>query len=446
MAAKRIVILGNGGAAIHAAQASRNSGYAGEIHMVSDTDTPAFNPMLSPYYLKGVIPWDNCFPFGRSFYTEYDITCHFHASVELLDHVNHQVALANGERLSYDRCLVATGASPVIPPIPGLNDSPRVYPLRTVATVKSLENAIPSAKKVIVLGASLVGLKVAEVLSKRDVKVILLDVVEQMLPRGAHPTSAAYLRKYFEEHGIDVRLGCTLNGMEGAPEGVMCHFSDEIIEEADFVAVCTGVRPNVGFIDLGQVDMKQALLVDGRLETSKEDLYAAGDVSQGYNLFSGQREWLGTWGNACFQGRVAGYNMAGKDVTYPGSIPQNISPFFDWTYAQLGDIQSHGDSSRCVVFGDPQGKGYGVLTFDQEQLTGVNLINCTYLAGELRRAIIRKQDWGPYLKKSDGHFTVNMLEKFLRENTVSDGQLTTLAEVPRSAYTQRNSFKKGVPS
>jgi NAD(P)H-nitrite reductase large subunit len=86
--------------------------------MVSDTDTPAFNPMLSPYYLKGVIPWENCFPFGRSFYTEYDITCHFHASVELLDHVNHQVALANGERLSYDRCLVATGASPVIPPYP----------------------------------------------------------------------------------------------------------------------------------------------------------------------------------------------------------------------------------------------------------------------------------------------------------------------------------------
>ena len=95
------------------------------------------------------------------------------------------------------------------------------------------------------------GLKVAEILSKKAVKVILLDVVDQMLPRGAHPSSAAYLRTYFEEHGVDVRLGCTMEGMEGTSEGVTCHFPDDIIEEADFVAVCTGVRPNVDFIDPG---------------------------------------------------------------------------------------------------------------------------------------------------------------------------------------------------
>ena len=323
----------------------------GEIHMVSDTDMPAFNPMLSPYYLKGLIPWEGCFPFGSTFYAEYDITCHFDTPVESLDPIRQKVTLSSGESLPYDRCLVATGARPVIPPIPGLRDSPRVYPLRTAASVKNLEKALLTARKVIVLGASLVGLKVAEVLCKREVKVILLDVVDQLLPRGAHPSSAAYLRSYFEEHGVDVRLGCTLRGMEGASEGVTCQFPDDIIEEADFVAVCTGVRPNIDFIDPGLVDMQQAVLVDERMQTNRQNLYAAGDVSQGYNLSSEKQEWLGTWGNACRQGRIAGYNMAGKEASYPGSIPQNISPFFDWTYAQLGDMQPQRDDTRYIALG-----------------------------------------------------------------------------------------------
>lgn len=419
MDTERIVILGNGGAAIHAAQAARSSGYFGEIHMISDVYTPTFNPMLSPYYLKGIIPWGNCFPFGQSVYTKYDIACHFGIPVESLDAVNQKIRLASGEEFHYGKCLIATGASPVIPPVPGLRDSPRAYPLRTAMSVKNLENAIPSAKKVIVLGASLVGLKVAEVLAKRAVKVILLDVTDQVLPRGAHPSSAAYLGKYFEEHGIDVRLGCTLKGMKDARKGVACHFLDNVIEEADFVAVCTGVRPNVSFVDPQQVDIRQAVVVNERMQTNRRNLYAAGDVSQGYDILSGKQEWLGTWGNACRQGRVAGYNMAGKETSYPGSIPQNISPFFDWTYAQLGDMQPQGDHIRYVALGDPRKEGYVVLAFHHNELKGANMINCTHLAGKFRQAVVRKWDWEAFPEQADKFFTLNTIEKISNEITDS---------------------------
>ncbi len=128
---------------------------------------PAFNPMLSPYYLKGNIPWERCFPFGQGFYRDYDITCHFDVPAESLDAVNQEVTLANGRTLPYDRCLIATGASPVIPPVPGLKDSPRAFPLRTAASARRLEKAISSSRRAVVLGASLVGLKVAEILKKR---------------------------------------------------------------------------------------------------------------------------------------------------------------------------------------------------------------------------------------------------------------------------------------
>ncbi|MBN2059641.1 MAG: NAD(P)/FAD-dependent oxidoreductase [Deltaproteobacteria bacterium] len=417
MDTERIIILGNGGAAINAARAARNSGFSKKIHMISDVDTPAFNPMLSPYYLKGAIPWENCFPFGQGLYAEYDITPHFGIPVESLDPINQEIKLAGGENLHYGKCLVATGASPIIPPIPGLGDSSRAYPLRTAASVKHLENAILFAKKVIVLGASLVGLKVAEVLAKRGVRVILLDVVDQVLPRGAHHSSAAYLREYFEEHGIDVRLGCTLTGMEGDPEGVTCHFPDDIIEEADFVTVCTGVRPNVDFIDPGLVNIEQAVLVDERMQTNMQNLYAAGDVCQGYNLFSGKKEWLGTWGNACRQGRIAGCNMAGKDALYSGSIPENISPFFDWTYAQLGDVQTQRDDVRCIVSGDARKEGHCVLAFEGDTLVGVNLINCTYLAGKFRQAIARRLHWGLNLEQFDRYCTVNRIRNILNRIT-----------------------------
>ncbi len=388
-----LLIIGNGGAALSAISSARVSGYCGEIHLVSDCLGPAFNPMLSPYFLKGIISWEGCFPFGPHFYAAHEVSCHFGAGVESLDTINREAILNDGKRIAYTRCLIATGATPVIPPVPGLRESGRAFLLRTPSSAQKLDEAIPSAKRVLVLGASFVGLKVAEILVKRGLEVVLLDVADQVLPRGAHPISAAIVRSLFESHGIDVRLGCTMEGMEGAGEGVTCRFSNDVIEEADLVVVCTGVRPNIGFIDPEWVDIDQALLVDDRMETSMCGLYAAGDASQATNLLTGRREWLGTWENACRQGRVAGAGMAGRDASYPGSMPQNIGPFFDWTYAQIGDVGIRGDSVLCRAFGDPLQGGHVVLAFRSEVLLGANLINCTRLAGRLRRAILGGRRW-----------------------------------------------------
>jgi NADPH-dependent 2,4-dienoyl-CoA reductase/sulfur reductase-like enzyme len=389
----RMLILGNGGAAVHAIKALRTACYSGEICQISDSDGPAFNPMLAPYYLKGKIPWDDCFPYGSSFYQKHDVICHFGSSIASLDAINKEVSLENGKQLSYEKCLVATGASPVIPPVPGLKDSPFAYPVRTAKSTLNIEEAIIFAKKIVVLGASLVGVKLAEILKKKGKEVILLDVAPKMMPLGAHSTSAEFLKDYFVQNGIDVRLGCTLEGLEGAPRGVSCYFPDSIIEEADFVAVCTGIRPNLKFIDPSQVNIEQAILVDERMRTSAEGLYAAGDVSQGMNRLSGEKEWIGTWGNACYQGRTAGYNMAGMYTEYPGVIPQHISPFFEWTYAQIGDVNRKGEKIRVVSEGNPFGGTYRLMVYDNDILMGVNLINCREELGEMKQAITQKLKW-----------------------------------------------------
>lgn len=434
MKRERIVILGNGGAAVNAAKSARASGHIGEIHILSDTNTSAFNPMLSPYYLKGTIPWDNCFPFRQNVYSDYGITFHSDSPVESLDAVDQLVTLARGEKLSYDRCLIATGASPVIPPVPGLRDSHRSHTLRNACSVRSMEKAMRSARRALVLGASLVGLKVAEILRRKGIDVILLDVVDQILPNSAHPASAAILTTYFEEQGVDVRLGCVMSGMDGAKDGVACHFSESIIEEVDFVAVCAGIRPNIDFVKRDQLEIKEAILVDERMQTTAQNLYAAGDVSQGFNPFSGECEWFRTWGNACIQGRIAGCNMTGRDVVYPGSIPQHISPFFGWTYAQLGDAQPHGKEVNSIMFGDPRQGGHFVLAFKQDRLIGANLINCTHLAGKFKRAIVQKWNWSYCLERSSEYFKPSMIEVVLNQRTDNTRPLREPKQGHRGLY------------
>jgi NADPH-dependent 2,4-dienoyl-CoA reductase/sulfur reductase-like enzyme len=390
MGAERFVILGNGGAALFAARAARQAGFSGEIHLVSDTEGPAFNPMLSPYYFKGKVSWEDCFPFGAGFYRNHDITCHFGDPAVSLMASRQQVTLGSGEILAYDRCLIATGTSPVVPPIPGLRESPRAFPLRSATSALKLAAAMHTAHKAVVLGASLVGLEMAEILTKKRVKVVLLDVVAQVLPRGTHPSIAAMLRSYLEEQGVEVRLGCTMEGMEGAGAGVICHFSGDVIEEADVVVVSTGVRSNLAFLDRNEVKTALGVLTDERMRTNVENLYAAGDASQALNLVSGHQDWMGTWGSACYQGRTAGQNMAGKAAVFTGTLPENVSPLFDWHYAQIGDIQPQEGVVRHCAFGDPRSGGYYLLVFQDGRLAGANLINCTHHAGLLRRAILQR--------------------------------------------------------
>jgi len=155
--------------------------------MISDVREPAFNPMLAPYYLKGLLPWEHCFPFGADFYRRHDVICHFGSPVAALNAIEKTVQTEAGFKLQWDQCLVATGANAAIPPVPGLEASPFAYPLRTSASTRQLESVLARADKAVVMGASLVGIKIAESLAHKKARVMVADVAGQVMPRGAHP-------------------------------------------------------------------------------------------------------------------------------------------------------------------------------------------------------------------------------------------------------------------
>ena len=414
-----LLILGNGGAAIHAVTTLRKAGHTGPIHLVSDTAGPAFNPMLSPYFLAGKIAFKDCFPFGQAFYERHRVTCHFGSPVATLDAVNKEVFLESGKRLSYDRCLVATGARPTLPPIPGLNESPRVFSLRTPGDTLRLRETLSPAKNALVLGASMIGVKLAEILMGQGMKVTLVDVADRIMPQAAHSECASIMASEIKKMNVDLRLGRTLEGLEDRGRHAVCHFKDSRSLEADLCLVCTGVRPNLDFLNPDQVETDRGILVDDHMKTSAEGLYAAGDVSQGLNPLSGKKEMIGLWGNACWQGRTAGLNMAGSDTAYPGTIPHHISSFFGLTFVHLGDINRSGTDVKILSNRNFSGAPFYLLVFDKDILVGVNTINAFQQAGRLKSAMLQKLDWSRYLD-------------FCMDNP-SDGQLASILASLRTA-------------
>jgi NADPH-dependent 2,4-dienoyl-CoA reductase/sulfur reductase-like enzyme len=363
--------------------------------MLSDVRESAFNPMLAPYYLKGKLEWENCYPFGSDFYRRHDVKCHFGSPVEELDTASKTVLTKDGRRHSYDKCLVATGANASIPPVPGLRESAFAFTLRNSQTTRLLQKTMGSGRKVVIMGASLVGMKIAEILTIEKSHTIVVDVADQVMPNGAHPITAKYIQQYFERYGIEFLLGCSLKGLSENNDGVCCFFPESFIRDADFICVCTGIQANLQFVDRKQVNTDRGILIDAHCQSNIPGLYAAGDCAQGINPMSGLREWQGTWANASYQGRTAGYNMAGRRARFEGFIPQHISPLFQWTYAQVGSVKVKGDGIRVEAIGNPFAKDrkFKLLVYDKERLAGANLLNCPEDIGEIKQTIALGKQW-----------------------------------------------------
>ena len=410
---RRLIIVGNGGAAVHAVRAARAAGHQGPIHMISDAAGPAFNPMLAPYFLAGKIPFEACFPFGKDFYEDHHVTCDFGVPVAALDALNREICLGNNKRIFYDRCLVATGASPILPKIPGLRHSPRIFSLRTPRDTIRLHATLARAKKALILGASMIGIKLAQILMDHGMTVTIAEVAERVLSSAAHPVCSSFLARKIREKSVDLRLGCTLDHIDEGAGKLACHFTDDRSLETDLCLVAAGVHANTGFLDPCQVALDEGILVNERLESSAPGLYAAGDVSQGPNPVSGGKKLIGLWDNACCQGRTAGANMAGDDTLYLGTIPHHVSTFFGVTFLHLGDVHRRGDHVRILTNRTSVDGTFHVLVFDRAVLVGVNSLNAVQNAGMLKSAIMQKLHWSDDLNLPLENPTQTQIERIL---------------------------------
>ncbi len=351
-AVDKIVIVGGGAAGFAAAEMLRRRSFGGSIVMLSsDAAAPVDRPNLSKDYLAGAAPeeWVPLRP--DSFYSEAGIELRLNTEVVGIDAKERSVITASGERLAYDRLLLATGAEPVRLAVPGAA-LPHVHTLRSLADCRAIIEAAKAAPRALIIGASFIGLEVAAALRARGVEVHVVAPEKRPMERILGPEIGDFIRGLHEEHGVQFHLEDTVAAIEGERAILK---SGQVLE-AGLVVAGIGVRPRLALAEQAGLVTDRGILVNEFLETSASGIYAAGDIARWPNQHSGENIRVEHWVVAERQGQTAALNMLGERQKFD-AVPYFWSQHYDVPVnyighaAQWDEIETEGDirAKDCLL-------------------------------------------------------------------------------------------------
>jgi apoptosis-inducing factor 3 len=334
-APERIIIIGGGAAGFAAAEKLRREQYQGSIVMLSNDDAPPVDrPNLSKDYLAGSAPEDWIPLQPDNFYTENNIELYLAHNVTGIDVHSRQVETADGGKFPYGRLLLATGAEPVRPPIPGA-DQPHVHTLRTLGDSRAIIEQAKTAHRAVILGASFIGLEVAAALRTRGIEIHVVAPEKIPMERILGPQMGGFIRALHEENGVVFHLEDTASAIEG--KRVRLKGGSTI--EADLVVVGVGVRPRLELAEKAGLTIDRGVVVNACLETSVPGIFAAGDIARWPDPHSGKNIRVEHWVVAERQGQVAALNMLGQQERFT-AVPFFWSQHYDVPINYVGHAES----------------------------------------------------------------------------------------------------------
>ena len=364
-----VVIVGGGAAGLAAADMLRRKGYDGPVTIISaDDSAPYDRPNVSKDYLQEPIPdeWMNLRP--PEYYREQRIDLVLNSPVSSVDPRQKQVRLEDGRIYNFGAILLATGADVIKLPIPGARESDVFY-VRTWSDAKVIFRRAETAKQVLVVGASFIGLETAASLRSRGLTVHVVAPGNQPFERTLGVEVGAFFRALHESHGIVFHLGKTVTRMDGG----QVTLSDGTELLADFLICGVGVRPSVTLAEQAGLKVDNGVVVNEFLETSVPGIFAAGDIARWPDPHSGQQIRVEHWVVAERQGQIAAKNILGYREAY------DFVPFF-WTQ-QFGvalkyvghankwdavEIDGSLDEKDCAVSYKLGGKTVAVATIGRD--------------------------------------------------------------------------------
>ena len=380
------VIVGNGVAAIGCIEGIRSVDPEGTITVVSEEKHAVYCRPLISYYLEKKTDLERMHYRDKDFYERMGAAVLYGRKAISIDKEKKEAALDDGTVLPYTSLCVAAGSSPFLPSFEGLETVPEKYSFLTLDDALALEEAISDTSRVLIIGAGLIGLKCAEGICERVASVTVCDLADRVLSSILDDDAAAIVQKHLEDYGMQFLLGDSVARFHGNTAQMNSGASVDF----DVLVLAIGVRANISLVKDAGGEAGRGIRIDSHMQTSLEDIYAAGDCAEGMDISSGEAKVLAILPNAVQQGYTAGQNMAGKDVTFEKGIPMNSIGFFGLHIMTAGTYEGDvyeektKDSLKRIYTKDDLLKGFmligrqeraGILTSMIREKTPLSSVN-----------------------------------------------------------------------
>jgi NAD(P)H-nitrite reductase large subunit len=376
------VIIGNGPAGVIAAETLKRTDPGARVRLIGDEPEPPYSRMALPYLLAGNIEESGThLRHGKDHWASRGIELEAGRVVKL-DPGQRRVYLDNGSDMSFDRLLIATGSTATRPPIPGM-DLDGVENCWTLADARRIAAAARPGSSVVLMGAGFIGCIVLEALVARDVDLTIIEMEERMVPRMMDGTGGDMIKRWCDARGVKVLTSTGVEGLTKANGRIELAFAGGGGVTADSVVCATGVKPNIGFFEGSGIDTDLGVLVDHQLQTSVPGIFAAGDVAQGPEFFTGNREIHAIQPTASEHGRIAALNMAGSTTRYGGSLSMNVLNTLGLVSSSFGQWMGV-EGGEETAAADPDRHRYIKLAFCDDMLVGALALGLTQHVGVIR--------------------------------------------------------------
>jgi len=377
------VIVGASLAGAKAAETLREEGFEGRVVLVgSEEERPYERPPLSKDYLRGEVGREKVYVHEENFYVEHEIELQLGRTAVGLDTQSCELELDGGERLSYDRLLLTTGAEPRRLSVPGAELDGVLY-LRSVSDSDALREGFDRGGAVVVVGAGWIGAEVAASARQRGLDVTVIEPASVPLERVLGKEIGAVYGEIHVDHGVRMLMGTGVEALEGDGAVERVRTSDSRVIDCDFVVVGVGVQPRTALAADAGLAIWNGVLVDERLRTNAPGVFAAGDVANAQHPFYDEPIRVEHWANALNQAPAAARNMLGQSIPYD-RLPYFFSDQYDVGMEYSGLARG---CDRVVVRGDPTEREFVAFWMFQDRVMAGMNVNVWDVTDPIRRLI-----------------------------------------------------------
>ena len=377
------VIVGGGLAGAKAAEALRYEGFEGQIVLIGEEPDPPYErPPLSKDYLRGESPRERIYAHPESFYADSNIELRSSTGASAIDAGARQVLLDDGERLRFDRLLLATGAEARRLNVPGAELDGVLY-LRDRRDADAIAGRLWPRAKLVVIGGGWIGAEVAASARQKGLEVTIVEHASVPLERALGPEVGAVYGDIHRDHGVELLTGTGVEAFEGDGLVERVRLSAGRTIECDFVVVGIGVSPRTQLAQSAGLAVDNGIAVSETLETGVAGIFAAGDVANASHPFYGRRIRVEHWANALNQGPAAARNMLGKDEPY-----DRLPYFFSDQYEVGMEYSGYATSWDEVIFrGEPATREFIAFWLEHGRVVAGMNVNVWEVTDPIQRLI-----------------------------------------------------------